>query len=100
MAVLDVLDLVRVKAAFTDDAGDPADPTTVTFRIRTPAGVESAYAFGGPGGEVVRDGLGLYHVDVTVTESGRWHFRTEGSAPAQAAEESSAYVRETLFELG
>jgi hypothetical protein len=34
---------------------------------------------------VVKDGTGIYHVDVDVDEEGRWFYRCEGSGTTQQA---------------
>lgn len=89
----DVGDLVRVSAAFTDDAGTATDPTTVSIAYKSPAGVTTTLVYG-TDPEVVRDSAGHYHADIDVTESGTWRFRWFSSGPGQAAEESRFYVRE------
>lgn len=43
------------------------DPTVVTFKQRTPSGVETTYVYG-TDAEVVRYSAGNFHVDVLLTE--------------------------------
>lgn len=83
-------DLVRCSAAFTDAAGAPVNPTTVTGFTKTPAGIISPQS-------VTHDSLGNYHFDVSVSESGTWYYRLVGTGAAQAAAEGRFIVAESAF---
>lgn len=88
--------LVRLSAAFTDQAGLPDDPTTVLFKTKSPAGLVSNYAW--PTDVlVVRDAAGLFHVDITADEVGNWCYRSEGAGDVQAASEGDFDVDESCF---
>jgi hypothetical protein len=77
----------RVSAAFRV-GGIATDPTTVTVRLRRGgAPVETILS-----PVVVRDGVGAYHVDLTLDVVGRWRVRFEGDAPAVGASETSFVV--------
>lgn len=76
--------------------GTPTDPDTIVFKVRTPAGVETTYTYAiGP--TVVRDGVGQYHVDVLLNQTGRWWYRWEGTGAVETAAEQMLYVIETAF---
>lgn len=85
--VFDVGDLARLDAEFSDLAGAPIDPTTVTFKIKEPDNTVTTYVFG-TDAELVKDATGLYHVDWPVTQSGAHNWRYESTGTGQAAEEA------------
>lgn len=99
--VADVGDQVRITAAFTDAVGAAADPGEVLVRIKSPSGDVALARWPTPGtgeGTVVKDaGLGAFHFDFTVTESGRWVYRCEGTGAVQSAEEATVYARKSAF---
>jgi hypothetical protein len=82
-------DIVRLKTdpPFTNAAGTPTDPTTVKVRWRR-FNEETVWTYG-VGSQVVRDGAGVYHADLEVTEIGTYYFRWEGTGTVEAAEEST-----------
>lgn len=94
MTIYDVGDGRRLTATFRDINGQLADPTTVTFRMTTPDGATTEYGYG-VDAELVRDSLGVYRVDWTVTQPGRHHYRWAGDGDVVVAEETSFTVRET-----
>ena len=89
-------DLVRCTGTFTNSAGNPVDPTTVTFKVRDPPLNEMEYVYG-VDAEVVRDDQGIYHVDVSVDESGRWRYHWQSTGTGQAAGEAEFSVRRSWF---
>jgi hypothetical protein len=92
----DVGDEVRCSVTFTDAiAKTPAD-ANVEFKVKTPSGVETTYTYG-VDANVVRDGVGQYHADVFINESGTWYFRFVASGALRAAVERARDVRETHF---
>jgi len=92
----DIGDVVRCSAAFTDADGAAADPTTLTFRWQTPAGVEASYVYG-TDDELVKDGTGNYHVDLTIDNDGVWYHRFEGTGTNVAAAESYFVIQQSEF---
>lgn len=78
-------DSPRISAEFRNAAGTLIDPTTVTFKFTTPSGVVTPYVY--PAAQVVKDGTGLYHVDLSVNERGIWLYRWESTGTGQAAEQ-------------
>ena len=85
---------VRVRCTFTVD-GVPTDPTTITCKIMDPSRNVTPYVYG-TDGELVRDGTGVYHVDVVTDETQEWNFRFEGTGICTAVEESTFGVQ-TVF---
>lgn len=88
----DVGDLIRCTGTFTNAAGTAVDPTTVTFKVEDASGDVTSYVYD-TDPEVVRDGTGVYHVDVSIDEAGRWQFRWESTGTGQAAGESEFWIR-------
>lgn len=86
--------LVRISATFTV-SGAATDPTTVTLKVRSPAGTVSTYTYGA--GQVTKDSVGNYHKDVDASTSGRWLYRWEGTGTAQAADESAFDIEASAF---
>jgi hypothetical protein len=83
--------LVRCSVLFENAAGTDVDPTTVTFRFKTPAGATTSWVHGVDGG-LVKDATGAYHADVDANDEGAWHYRWEGTGANQAAAEGQFTV--------
>lgn len=77
---------------FSLDSGTatPADPTTVTVTVQTPAGVSTTYAL--VDGDIERDSTGVYSIDVTMSEAGTWLVRWVGGGSLVAPAESAVVV--------
>jgi len=59
-----------------DNAID-VDPTTVTFTVKTPAGVSTDYVYDiDP--EVVKAGTGDYYMEINLFAAGSWYYRIAG----------------------
>ena len=87
----EVGDTTRLAGAWTNpkstpNANDPFDPTTIKISYRTPSGTLMTKEFG-VGTEIVKDSVGNYYMDVALTESGRWYYRTY-SLTEQASDEN------------
>ena len=55
----------------TDADGDPADPASLTLKVRDPSTTVTTYTH--PGDDlIVRDALGEFHADVPLTDPGEW----------------------------
>ena len=89
----DIGDLRRLTAAFTV-GGAPADPDagTVMFTMLEPDGVKTVYTHPA-NAQIVKDGLGNYHVDWIVAKPGRHAYRWTGAGAAHAAEPGDFYAR-------
>jgi len=83
-------DRVRYSAEFRV-GGVLTDPTDVVFKWR--AGTGSIQTEDYNPGNIVRDGAGLFHVDLTLTDVGAIRYRWEGTGAAVAAEEGSLLSR-------
>lgn len=93
----DIGDTVRCAVRFSNVDDAVFDPTTVRFKLRSPAnGVVTVYEYG-PDVELVREGMGEYYVDVSVALSGKWHYRFDGLGPNQTASETYFLVRPSIF---
>ncbi len=81
---------VELSAAFRDRLGALADPTSITLRIKSPAGVTSAKTYAA--GDITKDSTGRYHYDLLLTASGRWEFRFEAAGAVAAIGEEEFQV--------
>lgn len=69
---------VRLSNVFTDKSTTPevpADPTTVTLYVKSPAGVVTEYAYPA---DLIRTGVGLYQFDFTPDATGTWRYKWQG----------------------
>lgn len=65
--------LVRLTGEFADAVtGAPVDPTTVTFRIRTPDNAVTEYTYPST---VIKNAQGSYYVDWPAVLPGRYTYR-------------------------
>lgn len=94
--VYDKGDKVRIGASFTLD-DTMTDPSNPYIQVKDPSGnIESAStACAGDGWTKNADGD--FHFDVTLDESGMWHYRWSGSGDVVAATTGHFSVRETEF---
>ena len=83
--------VIRLKANWTDPNNNNAiiDPTTVTFRYADPTGVVTTATY--PIG-VIKEGVGIYHLDVAVNIAGTWWYDAISTGIAQARAEASFVV--------
>lgn len=94
--VYDKGDLVRCSGEFKDGSGTYADPNPLLFKMKDPSGVTTTYTYG-TDPQLVKDGTGRYHVDVSATKVGTWYYRFEGTGTGQCAGENHFVVRATAF---
>jgi hypothetical protein len=73
--------VAELSVDLTNIAGDSEDPTSFTWLVMDPTGVENDLS-----GVVVRDGVGLLHLDVPLTIAGVWRWRLLTAGPVVAAE--------------
>ena len=69
-----------VDISFLDEDDTLTNPTTVTFKTRSPCGTETTYVYG-TDGEVTRSSTGIYRAAVAPDEGGRWAYRWETTGP-------------------
>lgn len=89
-------DVRRLKATFTDSAGAPADPDGVQFTLRTPGGVQTSYVYL-TDAQLVKDSTGVYHVDWTVNDTGRHHYRFAGTGASGQVTVGEFWARSGVF---
>ena len=89
-------DMVRVTAAFVDDDGDAADPTTVTARHKDPSGNVATLVYGSDAA-LIRDSAGVFHVDIAADEGGFWWYGWYGAGAVVAADENTFFVKASQF---
>lgn len=92
-----ISDQVEVSYAFKNSAGVATDPTTITLKIQTPAGVETSHVYG-TDPDVSRSGAGVYAYPLTFTESGIYTIRWVGTGAVVKADEETIPVRPSRFE--
>lgn len=82
----------RYTATFAVD-GDPTDPTTVTFsRRQIGAGTDTETYLYGDDLSVVRDALGVFHIDLDFDESGKFTIGVKGTGDCKSYEETDVIV--------
>lgn len=87
---------VRATATIRDFNSALIDPTALVFKILDPSSVITSYTYG-VDPEVVRDGVGVYHIDFEVTEKGTWYYRCEATGNVVVAEEHELLGAESKF---
>ena len=92
----DVGDLVRCSVVFEDVLGSELDPTCGIGQGQGAGGMITTYVYG-VGAEVVKDAVGTYHIDVSITEEGMWWFRWIATGTGQAAGERAFWVTVSEF---
>lgn len=91
-------DLVRFQATFLASGGNLVDPTNVFFLTIDAVGARATYQYLQAGASIARSGAGAYYKDLSLTTSGAWKYRWEGTGAAQTAIEGSFFV-EMSFKL-
>lgn len=71
------------------------DPTAITLKVKSAAGVISTYTYSGA--TVTKSSTGIYYKDVSLTDDGIWYYRFEGTGAVAAAAESKFEVRRSEF---
>jgi hypothetical protein len=62
---------------FTDINGNAADPSTVSLFVIAPDGTSVTYQYNP--GPIVRDGVGMYHYDLTLNQKDKWLYEWIGT---------------------
>ena len=86
---------VHCTVQFKNTGGTATDPTTITAKIRTPAGTITTQTYGD--GVLLRSAAGAYYVDVTPTTSGTWSYRFIGAGALVATNEGEFFVQYSDF---
>jgi len=79
---------VRLKATFEDETHTLADPTTVTAKVENPNGTVTTYIYL-TDAALVRESVGVYHLDIDVNVAKTWYYRFEGAGIVEAASQGS-----------
>lgn len=72
---------VRLTCAFTDADGAPANPTTVTCTVESPAGTETTYTSASTPA-ITNPSTGAFQLILTADQAGRWWYRWAGTTGA------------------
>lgn len=94
----DIGDKVRLK--LKDDvpiksiSGIATDPSTVVWKVRPPGGPTVTYTYG-VDAALVRTGVGVYYLEVSITKSGTWWHELIGTGAAEFAEQDHFFVQPT-----
>lgn len=86
----DIGDVARLSGAFTNIAGDPADPGAITLEIEDPDGVVAEVEYPGT---ITKDSTGNYHYDVALSIAGYYNYRWVGTGAVAAAAQGRLWVR-------
>lgn len=88
----------RIAVNFQSSSDDDVDPTTVTFVLRSPNGVETSYVYG-TDAALVQDSTGDYHIDVVPDMGGRWSFAWISTGNGKATRiQDSFLVQQSEFD--
>lgn len=87
---VDYGDDVELDATFTDEAGNPADPATVTFVLVAPDGTSTSYVLTDP--EVSAPSTGRYVAVFVPGQVGEWSWRIHGTGGGIEAAHVGAFA--------
>jgi hypothetical protein len=94
---VDIGDLLRVDIEIKNAKTNTlVDPTTLILRVLPPVSAEIDFVYL-TDVELVRDSKGKYHVDLPITESGKWQLRWKGTGAAIFGEPATFNVQATDF---
>lgn len=94
MNTYDVGDQIRLSAVFANSAGTAVDPSALTLVVFPAEGTAVTYTYG-VGTVIVRDSLGNYHADITVTarSGGTWYYKFTATGTYIGMQQGSFGVR-------
>lgn len=87
---------IRFTVTVTDSAAALGDPTGVVFRHTTPDGTVTVQTYPADA-EPIRDSLGVFHVDLTLSNVGSHDYRWEASGDLIGAVEQKFDVKASAF---
>lgn len=91
MADFVVGEYARLSLALVDFVGNPSDPGALRLKTKSASGVVATLTYG-VDSALVRDGAGLFHADIALTEAGAWYYRWESDTPNPGASEGALQV--------
>jgi hypothetical protein len=94
--VYDKGDLIRIPAEFINYLDVVADPGVVRFKFTKPDGVIITYVYL-TDAELVKDATGNYHVDLSLTQAGDWHYVWLGTGAVESAQQGMFAVQGSVF---
>lgn len=86
-------DMISLHAQFYNEAGQPADPTDVALKVRTPLGIQINYS-------PDHTGLGAFKYDLITSltdATGKYTYRFEGTGAVTSAEEKVFFLNPSDF---
>lgn len=83
---------VRLTVTFTVSAA-ATDPTTVTLKVKDPAGTITTYTYAGS--TITKSGTGVYYKDLALSSSGTWYYGFTGTGTCAAASEGKVFAKPT-----
>lgn len=93
--IANIGNLVRLRGTYTDINGDLQDPTNVTIETEEPDTAYTLKTFG-PDLEVIKESLGIFHLDFSPTQEGRHGYRWASTGTGQAAKEGTFLIQKQL----
>jgi hypothetical protein len=87
---------------FANFDGNPVDPTEVVFAFRVANGTtyQTTYGSSASWGTIVKDGVGLYHIDIdTTSQPGIWEYVWAASGTIQTRSEAELTVVEPTISV-
>jgi hypothetical protein len=98
MNTYDIDTRVQLNAAFVVfGTTTPIDPTVVNLFLAAPDGTISEFTYPD---QIVRDDVGLYHVQETLDEAGVWTYKWQGTGLAEVSSpDTRMLVNQTIFSL-
>ena len=88
---------VTVYAEFKNRTGSFIDPTTVAFSYKKPGAVEVTKTYG-VDGEVIKEDVGKYYIDLDADTVGFWGWRAWSTGTGQAAYEGQFKIKGSQFD--
>jgi hypothetical protein len=90
-----VFESISIAPYTGEELATPTDPTTVTLSLRDPIGAETVFTWAA--GDVVRDAVGAFHFEVTLSVSGQWRARWVAGGAIVAVDEFLFRVESSGF---
>lgn len=85
--------LIRFSVAFTQvGTTTPVDPTDVALSILQLPNASQVFTY--LGGQIIRDGVGLYHYDFLPSAPGRWQYAFKGTGAVEAGTVNALFTVE------
>ncbi len=86
----------RLTVTIKDVSDALADPTGLTFQLMQPDGTETTETYPADG-EPIRDSIGVFHVDKTLSNVGKYRYRWVASGAVIGAVEKVFDVKASAF---